>query len=143
MEEDRTIHAKAYFNLLKTSSWVEKNIKNALKPYGITHAQLNALYILNDQHPDPVSANEVKDKILVSNPDVTRLLDRLVNKGYVIRKTCPVNRRKVDISLTKEGKALFTRAHEATKNAVGNFFEEKISEVEAAELRRIFHKILK
>ena len=143
MKDIESIHALAYFNLLKISSWVEQKAKEALKPFGITHAQLNALHILFVQHPKPVSANEVKEKILVSNPDVTRLLDRLVKKGYVVRETCPENRRKVDISLTKAGIQLYTKAHIAMKQAVGNFFEEKITKDEAAELRRIFHKILK
>ena len=81
MEDTKSIHAIAYFNLLKTSSWLEERIKLALKPYNLTHAQLNALYILFEHDPGPVSANELRKRILVSNPDVTRLLDRLVVKG--------------------------------------------------------------
>ena len=86
MEDSESIHALAYFNLLKTASWVEINIKEVLKPLGLTHAQLNALHILMDNHPNPVSAYSVKKGILVSSPDVTRLLDRLVKKGCVNRK---------------------------------------------------------
>jgi DNA-binding MarR family transcriptional regulator len=141
MEDIKSIHALAYFNLLKTVSWLEEIIKKALKPFNLTHAQLNALYILFDKDPGPVSANELKDRILVSNPDVTRLLDRLVVKGYVHRETCPENRRKVDISLTNQGKKLFMEAHLAAKEALGNFFEEQITEDEAKELRKILHKI--
>ena len=141
MEDIRSIHALAYFNLLKTGSWIEDRIKKALKPHNLTHAQLNALYILFENHPDPVSANEVKEKILVSNPDVTRLLDRLVSKGYVRREICAENRRKIDISLTDPGKELFLKAHRSAKEAMGDFFEKQITEDEAQELRRILHKI--
>lgn len=141
MEDIRTIHALAYFNLLKTGSFLEEIIKKALKPLNLTHAQLNALYILFEEDPNPVSATELKTKILVSNPDVTRLLDRLVNKGYVRRETCTENRRKIDISLTEPGRKLFLEAHETAKEALGNFFEEQITEDEAKELRRILHKI--
>jgi DNA-binding MarR family transcriptional regulator len=141
MEDTKTIHALAYFNLLKTVSWLEDNIKQALKPLNLTHAQLNVLYILNENDPGPVSANELKEKILVSNPDVTRLLDRLVVKGCVKRDVCPENRRKIDISLTETGKKIFREAHLAAKEALGNFFTEQISEDEAKELRRILHKM--
>ena len=141
MEDIKSIHALAYFNLLKTVSWVEDIIKKALKPFNLTHAQLNALYILYENGPGPVSANELRERILVSNPDVTRLLDRLVVKGYVHRETCPENRRKIDISLTDSGKKLFMEAHLAAKSALGNFFEKQISEDEAKELRQILHKI--
>ncbi len=121
---------------------MEERLKEAIKPYKLTHAQLNALYILNESHPIPVCANEIKKKILVNNPDITRLLDRLVGKGYVRRETCNENRRKIDISLSEEGKTLFMEAHLAAKKALGNFFENQITETEAKELRRLLHKII-
>jgi len=141
MEDIKSIHALAYFNLLKTGGWVEERIKSALKPFNLTHAQLNALYILFEYDPEPVSANELKKKILVSNPDVTRLLDRLVKKGYVLRNTCPENRRKIDISLTESGRELFVEAHHSAKQVLGDFFEKQITKDEASELRRILRKI--
>jgi DNA-binding MarR family transcriptional regulator len=141
MEDSKSIHALAYFNLLKTGSWIEDNVKKALRPFDLTHAQLNTLHILFEKDPEPVSANELRNRILVSNPDVTRLLDRLVKKGYVLRETCAENRRKVDISLSDSGRELFEKAHLLTKKAVGNFFEKQITEDEAKELRRILHKI--
>ena len=141
MDDIKTIHAVAYFNLLKTGSWVEEKVKNALRPFNLTHAQLNALYILSESDPEPVSANELKKRILVSNPDVTRLLDRLVKKGYVLRETCPENRRKIDISLTDPGRELFIQAHLSAKLAIGDYFEKQITKDEAHELRRILHKI--
>ena len=143
MKGNNTIHALAYFNLLKTGSWVEEKIKEALKPFNLTHAQLNALHILLENDPEPVSASELKKKILVSNPDVTRLLDRLVKKGYVLRETCLENRRKINVSMTESGKNLFEKAHHAAKQSLGSFFENQITENEAKELRRILAKIRK
>ena len=136
-----SMHAKAYFNFLKTGSWIEEKVKEAIKPFDLTHAQLNALHTLMEHDPDPVSANELKKSILVNNPDVTRLMDRLVKKDFVLRKTCPENRRKIDISLTDSGRKLFEAAHLAAKQALGNFFEDQITEEEATELRRILHKL--
>lgn len=141
MEDIKSIHALAYFNLLKTESLLEERVKEALRVHNLTHAQLNALYVLFENDPEPVSASELKKKILVSNPDVTRLMDRLVRKGYVLRETCTENRRKVDISLTNSGKKLFIEAHLSAKQAVGSFFKDQITEDEARELRRILHKI--
>ena len=143
MEKTRSIHEVAYFNLLKTVSWIEEQVKNALRPYGLTHAQLNALYILFEKDPEPVSASELKKKILMSNPDVTRLMDRLVMKGFVERTMCPENRRKIDISLTDSGRKLFQEAHQSVKQALGNFFEKKLTEDDAKELRDLMHKVRK
>ena len=143
MEDSKSIHAKAYFNFIKTGTILEERVKESIKLLNLTHAQLNALYTLMEHDPSPVSANELKNSILVNNPDVTRLLDRLVKKDFVLRRTCPENRRKIDISLTDSGRKLFKEAHLAAKQAVGNFFEDQITVEEATELRRILHKIRK
>ena len=141
MEDFNSIHAIAYYNILRTSSWIEARMKEALKPFNLTHAQLNVLHLLYENHPRPVSANELKAKILVNNPDVTRLLDRLVKKGYVTRNTCPESRRKIDISISDSGEDIFLQAHQAGKKSVRNFFEAQITTEEAIELRRILHKM--
>lgn len=141
MEDLNSTHALAYYNILRTSNWIEARIKTALKPFDLTHAQLNVLHLLYENHPQPLSANELKTKILVNNPDVTRLLDRLVKKGFVTRETCEKSRRKIDISITKSGEEIFLRAHQAGKKSVKNFFEDKISTEEAVELRRILRKM--
>ena len=125
MKDNYSIHALAYFKMLQTGSWIEGQIKEALKPFNLTHAQLNVLHLLYENRPEPIAANELKMKILVSNPDVTRLLDRLVNKGYVLRQTCPENRRKIDISITENGSKVYKKAHHAAKHSVHSFFEEK------------------
>lgn len=140
-EDLKSIHAISYYNLLLTSSWIEIKLKEALKPYDLTHAQLNVLSVLVQNHPEPMPANALKEKMLVSNPDVTRLLDRLVKKGFVFRETCPENRRKINISVTENGIDFYYKAHFAAKEAVSNYFEDQISLEEAIELRRILHKI--
>ncbi len=134
-------YAIAYYNFLKTASWVEQQIKTTLKPFGLTHAQLNILYSLAYRHPVPMSPNEIKKSLLVSSPDVTRLIDRLYKKGLVSRGTCPENRRKVDIVITDQGIDLFNQAHAAAKKSVGNFFNEQITKEEAIELNRILKKM--
>jgi len=134
-------HAIAYYNFIRTASWVEQQIKTALKPFGLTHAQLNILYSLAYRHPEPMSPNEIKESLLVSSPDVTRLIDRLCKKGLVSRATCPENRRKVDIMITDQGKDIFQQAHTAGKKSVGDFFNEQITEEEAIELNRILNKM--
>ena len=140
-EDLKSIYAKSYFNLLLTGGLIEEKVKKGLKAYGITHAQLNVLSILIQNSPEPMPVNALKEKMLVRNPDMTRLLDRLVKKGYVSRKVCPENRRRMDISITESGAELYYDAHFGTKTELNNYFQDRISEAEAKELRRILRKI--
>ena len=105
------LHESAYFNFLKTSNWVEEQVKQALKEHELTHSQLNVLYILKENDPSPVSNSDINQRILVKSPDLTRLLDRLVKKNLVDRQICPENRRKMNIKLTEHGKQVFKKAN--------------------------------
>ena len=134
------LHESAYFNFLKTSNWVEEQVKQALKEHDLTHSQLNVLYILKENDPNPVSNSDINQRILVKSPDLTRLLDRLVKKNLVDRQICPENRRKMNIKLTEHGKQVFKKANYDAKRSVNNFFEN-LTEKEAGQLREIMRKV--
>ena len=119
-----------YYKFLRLSNQLEDVIKSALKSYDITHPQLNVLYILNEVHPQVMSVKGLKSKMIVNQSDITRLIDRLVNKGLVKRETCIENRRMVDLGLTPEGRSIFQKAHLAGKKASGNFFKDFLSDSE-------------
>jgi DNA-binding MarR family transcriptional regulator len=140
MIDYESIKIIAYFNLLKTGSWIEENIKARLKPNNLTHSQLNILHILIENHPKPISANELREKLIVPSPDLTRLLDRLVKKGWVERELCQDNRRKIDISVTKSGELAFKNAQAALKEFMDSMLD-RITDSEAKQLRKILHKL--
>ncbi len=140
-EDAKNQFARSYFSLLKTAGWIELEIKKTLKPYGITHPQLNVLAILAKNSPEPMDAKSIKEGLIVPSPDLTRLLDRLVNKGLVNRKTCVTNRRKIDITITESGIELFYQLHAIAKTSVKNYFEDVISEKEAQTLFKILRKM--
>ena len=139
--ESKDWHARVYFKLLKVSGEVDVRIKNTLKPFEITHSQLSILNALVRNHPEPLDAKTIKERLIVPSPDLTRLLDRLVKKGLVDRRTCPTNRRKIDITVTENGTTLFFEAHRSAKQAVNNYFEDNMTKEEAKELFRILSKI--
>lgn len=134
------LYESAYFNFLKTSNLIEEQVKQALKEHDLTHSQLNVLYILKENDPNPVSNSEINQRILVKSPDLTRLLDRLVKKNLVDRQICPENRRKMNIKLTEHGKQVFKKAGNDAKRSVNNFFEN-LTEKEAGQLREIMRKV--
>ena len=134
------LYESAYFNFLKTSNLIEEQVKQALKEHDLTHSQLNVLYILKENDPNPVSNSDINRRILVKSPDLTRLLDRLVKKNLVDRQICPENRRKMNIKLTEHGKQVFEKANSDAKRSVNNFFEN-LTEKEAGQLREIMRKV--
>ncbi len=96
-------HQKAVINLLYTTSWLLGKQKDIFKQFNITGQQFNIMRILRGQHPNSISATEIKSRMLDKNSDVSRLLDRLLAKKIVIKKTSVSDKRAADISLTEEG----------------------------------------
>jgi DNA-binding MarR family transcriptional regulator len=65
----------------------------------------------------------------------------LVKKGFVDRKTCPTNRREVDISVTEKGIDFYYKVHCVAKEAVNNYFEDRLYYEEARVLYKFLGKI--
>jgi len=99
----KTPHQKAVINLIYTTSWMQGKQKDIFKPFNITVQQFNILRILRGQHPTSTSATEIKSRMLDKNSDVSRLLDRLLAKNIISKKTSPNDKRAADVTLTEEG----------------------------------------
>jgi DNA-binding MarR family transcriptional regulator len=96
-------HQKAVINLIYTASWLNNKLQVFFKSAGITSQQFNILRVLKGQHPNSISATEIKSRMLDQNSDVSRLLDRLTSKGLITRKTCPNDKRASDVNITHIG----------------------------------------
>ncbi len=96
---------EAYVNLVRTHEALEAMCARFFKTHGITGPQYNVLRILRG-HGKRMRTYQVADEMVTREPDITRLLDRLVGRGLVTRERCPEDRRVVWIELTEPGAAL-------------------------------------
>ena len=100
---------KLSINILYTSNWLLNLHTEKLKPYNLTVQQFNILRILRGQHPNVVNLKLIKERMLDKMSDVSRLVERLREKGFVDRKTCPSDRRHIDVRITNEGLELLKK----------------------------------
>jgi len=94
---------RVLLNLLFTGSQVTDEITFALKPFDISTQQFNVLRILKGMKGKPSSLQTIQDRMINKMSNTTRLVDKLIKKGYVEREQCESNRRKVDITITFQG----------------------------------------
>jgi DNA-binding MarR family transcriptional regulator len=99
----RDAYHKAVVNLIFTSNWLQSKNQDFFKSYGITAHQFNLLRILKGQHPNSISATEIKSRLLDKNSDVSRMLDRLISKNLILKRACPKDKRAFDVLITDEG----------------------------------------
>lgn len=123
---------KLAVNIIFTHGWLLSHQKEIFDKYDITSTQFNILRILRGQHPNPGSINLLKERMLDKMSDVSRLVERLRVKGLVIRKTCNVDRRKSDVTISDKGLKLLK-----TLDSLDDDFEKLISNISTEEAKTI------
>ncbi|HEY2589431.1 MAG TPA: MarR family transcriptional regulator [Tepidisphaeraceae bacterium] len=77
---------------------------------GLTVAQFRTIYCVS-QSPNS-SLSDVADSIGLSLPAMSRMVDGLVDKGYLDRRTCINDRRHVRLSVTPRGETALRESRE-------------------------------
>lgn len=104
----RSQYSKTIVNVVYTANWVEDKFNEYLKPELITWQQFNALRIL-ERSEQVMSTKDLKALMVDKNSDASRLIDRLVMKGLVQKKSSEQDLRKLVITITQDGISLLKR----------------------------------
>lgn len=110
MSTDQELRTKQYIseiqrlrlNILYTSNWLNAQIRDFLKPYGLTSKQYNILRILRGHKGEaPISIHDIRTKMIDEMSDVSRLIDRLEKKKLVTKNVSNNDRRSIRIEITQ------------------------------------------
>ena len=135
------VKAEAFLNVLRTADELQRRLRLALKPYGLTETQYNALRILRGAG-DPASAcplasslpcSEIGERLISHDPDITRLLDRLERQSLIQRSRDDKDRRIVLTHITAEGLAQLKTLDVVVETCV----EQMLGHMSASELRQM------
>ena len=126
----RTLEQQAMVSMARTAALLDRASAEVLKPHGLTPTQYNVLRILRGAEPDGLGRNEVRERLIYPVADATRLLDRLVEMGLVVRTRGGEDRRVVVARITRAGleriaplDAVMERLH---RRQVGHLGERKL-----------------
>ena len=103
---------KITLNFMFTYNWFKEEQKNFFKPYDITSQQFNVLRILRGNYPNPYTTSQVRDRMLDKMSDASRIVDRLVRKGLVVRSVTKSDKRLVDVVISRKGLELLDHIDE-------------------------------
>jgi len=102
-EQSIPLSKRTIIHFMLVNNKINEEIYLALKPFDVSLQQFNVLRILRGQQGHPANLSTLNERMVTKMSNTTRLVDKLLTKGYVTRKTCPSNRRKVEIGITKKG----------------------------------------
>ncbi len=101
-----SLEQEVYLNLWRTYDRLKEIEDELFAEYALTAQQYNALRILKAERPATVPTLLLAERLISRAPDITRMLDRLEQRGLIDRVRPAENRRLVLVGITTAGKQL-------------------------------------
>jgi DNA-binding MarR family transcriptional regulator len=112
---DHKAELRLWLRLLTCTNLIEGEIRRRLRDsFDVTLPRFDLMAQL-DKTPSGMTLGELSSRMMVSNGNVTGLVERLVADGMLTRRAAPNDRRAQIVSLTAEGRRVFramARTHE-------------------------------
>jgi DNA-binding MarR family transcriptional regulator len=121
---------KAVAHLLFTSKLLSSKIGEALAPEDLTFQQFNILSIVNGQQDGKACVNTIKERMFERNSNVSRLLNKMVNKNWLVKKRCTEDQRLVYVFITKSGEEKRAKGRAIMDELMDTFYVLSLSESE-------------
>ncbi|MFD2892705.1 MarR family winged helix-turn-helix transcriptional regulator [Flavobacterium chuncheonense] len=131
---------KVMLNLTFTRNLIADKLNEILKPYDLSGEQYNVLRILRGQKGNPLNMQDIQERMVTKNSNTTRLIDKLLLKEMVERKTCPANRRKIEIKITEKGLSVLSELDPLIENH-DQIFTKNLTQEELTLLNDLLEKL--
>ena len=107
-----SLEQEAFLNLWRTYDRLRALEDELFGRHALTPQQYNALRLLRSAHPHALNTLELSGRLVSRAPDITRLLDKLEQRGIIARDRPAENRRVVRVGITEAGLTLLKMLHE-------------------------------
>jgi DNA-binding MarR family transcriptional regulator len=101
-----SLEQEVFLSLWRTYDRLRALEEELFGRYDLTSQQYNALRLLVGEHPNPLRTLDLAGRLVSRAPDITRLLDKLEQRGLIQRDRPADNRRVVRIGITEAGLSL-------------------------------------
>lgn len=128
-----SLEEEAMLNISRTSALIDHALTQAFKPYKVTPTQYNVLRILRGAGPNGLCRMEIGERLVRPVPDVTRLLDRMEQTGWIRRHRGGTDRRFVTTVIAPKGLALLSKLD----SEIGAMHRRQIGHLSEADLRQL------
>ena len=135
-----SLSTRTVINLMYTARQIEEIAATKFKEYDLTSQQYNVMRILRGQKGNPANLSTIQERMIDKSSNTTRLIDKLIQKGYAKRQICKKNRRKIEVFITENGLELLKKLDPLTEQANKNIME-KLSINEKEKLNSLLDKL--
>ena len=137
--EDHGDELRLWLRLLTCTNLIESEVRSRLRErFDVTLPRFDLMAQL-DRAPDGMTLSDVSRRMMVSNGNVTGLVERLVESGHLERRTSEQDRRVQEIRLTKLGRAEFRKMAAEHETWIADMFAD-LGEKDMRDLMRLLAK---
>lgn len=131
---------RLWLRLLACTTTIEQAIRTRLRTeFGTTLPRFDVMAILA-RTENGLTMSELSRGLMVSNGNVTGLIDRMADEGLVMRVPHPEDRRSSYVTLSKKGRERFEEMAVRHAEWIDKMFDG-IGQDDAEELTRILHQL--
>lgn len=130
---------KIVLNILYANILINENFNEIFKKYDLSSEQYNVLRILRGQEKKSASMGIIQERMIARSSNTTRLVDKLLDKGLVIREVNALNRRKIEVTITLKGLNVLNEITPEIDN-YENKFAQNLSTKELDDLNDLLEK---
>ena len=136
---DHEAELRLWLRLLTCTTLIEGEVRRRLRDeFEVTLPRFDLMAQL-DKAPNGMTLGEVSQRMMVSNGNVTGLVERLVVQGLLDRAPSPTDRRAQLVRLTPEGRRSFRTMARAHEDWIADLFAG-LTGAEIEELMRLLAK---
>ena len=130
---------RLWLRLFTCKEVIETEVRRRLRDsFNVTLPRFDLMAQL-DRTPKGMTLGELSQRMMVSNGNVTGLVDRLVEQGLISRRPSPTDRRAQIVSLTAPGRRFFRAMARTNADWVGEIFTDLDAD-DIASLMRLLAK---
>jgi DNA-binding MarR family transcriptional regulator len=100
---------QVFFGIVRTAETLTRQLTETLAPFQLTVSQYSVLDSLRRAGGAGLACGEIAGRLITRDPDVTRMVDRLEDRGLVARRRERPDRRVVRAQITEDGLLLLAR----------------------------------
>ncbi|MEG0258426.1 MAG: MarR family transcriptional regulator [Lysinibacillus sp.] len=129
---------KAFTVMFRAYQAVQDATKRGMQTCGINQTEFAVLELLYHKGEQPIQV--IGNKILIASSSITYVVDKLVEKSYVSRRSCEKDRRVTYTVLTAEGEQLMARLFPKHEQKINKIFED-LQEHEVEQMIELLKRV--
>ncbi|MFQ4147372.1 MarR family transcriptional regulator [Arthrobacter sp. LAPM80] len=137
----RRLATESWESLLRAQVTVMRELHKEPIFKEVGSREYDVLYNLSRCPTGWLRLNELNDNVLLTQPSISRMVDRLESRGLIQRKTAEDDRRGVLIGLTEAGSALQKKVGRAHVQNIMEIMEVALTDEEMRTLLELTSKL--